>query len=38
MLRNALERTVKEKLILGNPIENCIIPKIEKQEMKILHP
>ncbi len=29
---------MKEKLILSNPTENCIIPKIEKQEMKILHP
>ena len=38
MLHNALDRAVKEKLILSNPTENCIIPKIEKQEMKILHP
>ena len=38
MLHNAFERAVKEKLILGNPTENCIVPKIEKQEMKILHP
>ena len=38
MLHSALERAVKEKLILTNPTENCIIPKIEKQEMKILHP
>ena len=38
MLHNALDRAVKEKLILTNPTENCIIPKIEKQEMKILHP
>ena len=38
MLHNALDRAVKEKLILGNPTENCIVPKIEKQEMKILHP
>ena len=36
MLHNALDRAVKEKLILSNPTENCIIPKIEKQEMKIL--
>ena len=36
MLHNALDRAVKEKLILTNPTENCIIPKIEKwkcQEM-----
>ena len=38
MLHNALDRAVKEKLILSNPTENFIIPKIEKQEMKILHP
>ena len=38
MLHNALDRAVKEKLILSNPTENCIIPKIEKQEMMILHP
>ena len=38
MLHNALDRAVKEKLILSNPTENCIIPKIEKQEMKILRP
>ena len=28
MLHNALDRAVKEKLILTNPTENCIIPKI----------
>ncbi len=38
MLHNALDRAVKEKLILKNPTEDCIIPKIEKQEMKILQP
>ena len=38
MLHNALDRAVKERLILRNPTENCIIPKIQKQEMKILHP
>ena len=38
MLHNALARAVKEQLILRNPTEDCIIPKIEKQEMKILHP
>lgn len=38
MLHNALDRAVKERLILRNPTEGCIIPKIEKQEMKILHP
>lgn len=38
MLHNALDRAVKERLILRNPTEDCIIPKIEKQEMRILHP
>ena len=38
MLHNALDRAVKERLILRNPTEDCIIPKLEKQEMKILNP
>lgn len=38
MLHNALDRAVKERLILRNPAEDCIIPKLEKQEMKILKP
>ena len=38
MLHNALDRAVKERLILRNPTEDCIIPKIERQEMKILQP
>lgn len=38
MLHNALDRAVKERLILRNPTEDCIIPKIQKQEMQILHP
>ncbi len=38
MLHNALDRAVKERLILRNPTEDCIIPKIQKQEVKILHP
>ena len=38
MLYNALDRAVNERLILCTPTEDCIIPKIQKQEMKILHP
>ena len=38
MFHNALDRAVKERLIQRNPTEDCIIPKIQKQEMKILHP
>ena len=36
MLHNCLERARKERLITRNPTEDCIIPKVEKKEMKIL--
>ena len=38
MLHNCLGRAVKERLILRNPTEDCIVPKLEKKEMRILHP
>lgn len=38
MLHNALDRAVRERLILRNPTEDCIIPKLEKKEMKLLRP
>ncbi|MBR1566257.1 MAG: tyrosine-type recombinase/integrase, partial [Oscillospiraceae bacterium] len=38
MMHNCLNRAVKEHLILRNPTEDCIVPKVEKQEMKILKP
>ena len=38
MLHNCLGRAVKERLILRNPTEDCIVPKIEKKEMTILKP
>ena len=38
VLHNAFERAVKERLILRNPTENCIAPKIQKFEMQILQP
>jgi integrase len=38
MLHNCLDRAVKEHLIPRNPTEECIIPKLQKREMKILHP
>ena len=38
MLHNCLDRARRERLILRNPTEDCIVPKTEKQEMKILHP
>ena len=38
MLHSALERAVKERLILRNPTEDCIAPKVQKIEMQILSP
>ena len=38
MLHNALNRAVKERLILHNPAEDCIAPKVQKFEMQILQP
>ena len=38
MLHNALDRAVKERLIVRKPANDCIPPKIPKHEMKILPP
>ncbi len=38
MLHNALDRAVKDRLILRNPTEDCVAPRVEKQEMKVLSP
>ena len=38
MLHNALNRAVNERLILRNPTEDCIAPKVQKFEMQILQP
>ena len=38
MLHSALERAVKERLILRNPTEDCIAPKVQKIETQILPP
>ena len=38
MLHNVLNRAVKERLILRNPTEDCIAPKVQKFEMQILRP
>ena len=38
MLHNCLDRAVRERLIARNPTEDCIVPKLEKKEMHILHP
>ena len=34
----AKNRAVKERLILRNPTEDCIAPKVQKFEMQILQP
>lgn len=36
MLHLALDRAVKGRRILYNLAEGCVIPKLEKQKMKIL--
>jgi integrase len=38
MLHTAFQRAVKERLIPRNPTEDCIAPKVQKFEMKILAP
>lgn len=38
MLHNVLDRARKERLILHNPTEDCIAPKLVKKEMQILKP
>ncbi len=38
MLHNALNRAKRERLILRDPTEDCIVPKLQKKEMKILQP
>ena len=38
MLHSALNRAVKERLILRNPTEDCIAPKVQKFEIQILPP
>ena len=35
---NCLNRAVKERLIVRNPTDDVIVPKIDKKEMKILPP
>ncbi len=38
MLHSAFDRAVKERLIVRNPTEDCIAPKVRKVEMNILQP
>lgn len=38
MLHMAMDRAVKEQLILRNPCDDVILPKVDRKEMKILKP
>ena len=38
MMHNCLDRAVRERLLLRNPADDCIAPKIQKKEMKVLKP
>ena len=38
MLHSALDRAVKERLLIRNPTDNCVAPKVQHQEMKTLQP
>ena len=38
MLHSALDRAVKERLLIRNPADSCVVPKVDHQEMKTLRP
>lgn len=38
MLHGSLDRAVKERLLIRNPADNCVVPKVQHQEMKTLQP
>ena len=38
MLHSALDRAVKERLLIRNPADCCVVPKVQHQEMKTLQP
>jgi integrase len=38
MLHGCLDRAVKDRLLLRNPADDCIPPKLVKKEMKVLKP
>lgn len=38
MLHSALDRAVRERLLVRNPADNCVVPKVQHQEMKTLQP
>ena len=38
MLHSALDRAVKERLLIRNPADGYVVPKVQHQEMKTLQP
>ena len=38
MLHSALDRAVTERLLIRNPADGCVVPKVQHQEMKTLQP
>lgn len=38
MLHSALDQAVKERLLIRNPADSCVVPKVQHQEMKTLQP
>lgn len=38
MLHSVLDRAVKERLLIRNPADSCVVPKVQHQEMKTLQP
>ena len=38
MLHCALDRAVKERLLIRNPADSCVVPKAQHREMKTLRP
>ena len=38
MLHSALDRAVKERLLIRNPADSCVVPKVQHQEMKTMQP
>lgn len=38
MVHGSLNRAVKERLLIRNPADNCVVPKVQHQEMKTLQP
>ena len=34
MLHSALDRAVKERLLIRNPADSCVVPKVQRRETK----